>query len=282
LTKGLFARAIGESGAAFSDSSLPTPSLEESETAALKFAKSVGAPSLGALRAMSSQQLLDASLKPGATGFSPNVDGYFLPEPVPVIFAAGKQAHVPLLAGWNLNEGGTPALSKATVESFTADAQKKFGDRADALLKLYPATTLEQAKQSASDLMRDQFIAFATWKWIEAQAATGESPVYRYLFTHILPPPADVRGAYHSAEIEFVFDVLANKDLKWSADDKKLAEMMADYWTNFAKTGNPNGPGLPVWPAFKASDGYQIMDLDVPAKVISDEHRDRYEFLSGK
>jgi para-nitrobenzyl esterase len=281
LAKGLFARAIGESGGAFSDTSLAMTPLEESERADEKFAKSIGAPTIGAMRALSAEQLMEAALKPGTTRFSPVIDGYFLPDAVSDIYAAGKQAHVPLLAGWNQNEGGTPAMSKATVESFTADAKKRYGDRAADFLKLYPAGTLDEAKDSAAALARDQFIAFATWKWIEAQVATGESPVYRYLFTHVLPAPADVRGAYHSADIEFVFDDLASKDLKWRDADKELANTMASYWTNFAKTGNPNGPDLPVWPPFKASDGYQVMRLDTPAKAFSEEHRDRYEFLKA-
>jgi para-nitrobenzyl esterase len=282
LAKDLFSKAIGESGAAFSATGLEVKSLEDSEKADVKFAKEINAPTLGAMRAMSADQLMQAALKPGMVRFAPIVDGYFLPEPVPEIYAAGKQAHVPLLAGWNKNEGGTAAQSKATVESFTADARKNFGDRADRLLKVYPASNLEQAKESAAALARDNFIAFGTWKWIEAQVATGNAPVYRYFFTHVLPPPADVNGAYHSADIEFVFDDLANKDLKWRDQDRELAKLMSSYWTNFAKTGDPNGPDLPEWPPFKASDGYQIMQLDTPAHVFSEEHRDRYEFLAGK
>ena len=109
LTKGMIARAIGESGAAFSDTSLATPTLAKSETDNAEFATSIGASSLEALRTMPAEDLLKAALKPGITRFSPVVDGYFLPEPVPEIYAAGKQAHVPLLAGWNKDEGGTPS-----------------------------------------------------------------------------------------------------------------------------------------------------------------------------
>ncbi len=281
LAKGLFARAIGESGAAFSDTSLAVNTLEASEKVNEKFARSLSAPTAGAMRALPADKLLADSVKPEAGRFAPVVDGYFLPDPVPDIFAAGKQAHVPLLAGWNHDERGTAAASKATPESFAADVQKKFGDRAADILKVYPYSTPEEAKASAAALAGDQFIAFATWRWIEAQAATGDSPVYRYLFTHVLPPPADVNGAYHSADIEFVFDNLANKDLKWREEDKQLATMMADYWTNFAKTGNPNGAGLPVWPAFKPAEG-QMMKLDIPAVAMREEHRERYEALAAK
>ena len=281
LSKDLLAGGIGESGAAFSQTSLPMPPLAEAEKSGADFAASINAPGLAALRAMPAAKLMEASLKPGPEHFAPDVDGYFLPQSVPEIYAFGKQAHVPLLAGWNKNEGGTPAKSKATVESFTTDAQKQFGDRSSEFLKLYPAGSIDEAKDSAADFARDQFIAFATWKWIEAQVVTGGSPVYRYLFTHVLPAPADVNGAYHSADIEFVFDDLANKDLKWRDQDQKLAALMAAYWTNFAKTGNPNGPDLPKWPEFKASDGYQVMRLDTPAGAFSEEHRDRYDFLAA-
>ena len=282
VSKDLFAGAIGESGAGFSSTSLAAPTLAESETADAAFASSINAASLAALRAIPADELLKDSMKPGAGArFTPNIDGYFLPEPVSAIFAAGKQAHVPLLAGWNQDEGGTPATSKATMESFAADAQKHYGDKADEFLKLYPAATAEEAKSSAAALARDNFIAFATWKWIEAQTATGQAPVYRYLFTHVQPPPNDVRGAYHSADIEFVFEDLDWKKMDWRESDRQLSALMAGYWTNFAKKGDPNGKGLPTWPQYKASDGYEVMHLDIPPRVIPEEHRDRYLFMEA-
>ena len=278
LSQGLIARAIGESGAAFSTGGIALGSLEAAQKADEQFAKSIEAASLGAMRALPADQLLKSATKPGLR-FSPVVDGYFMPEPVPSIYAEGKQAHVPLLAGWNKDEMGTPEKSKATVESFTQDATKNYGDRAEEFLKLYPAGNLDEAKASSAALAGDKFIAFATWKWIDEQAATGASPVYRYLFTHHLPAPADVGGAYHSADIEFAFDNLEHKDLKWRNEDKQLAKYMADYWTNFAKTGDPNGAGLPKWPVFKNAEGNKVMVLDVEPNAVAEQNRGRYEFL---
>ena len=160
-----------------------------------------------------------------------------------------------------------------------------YGDQAEAFLKLYPAATDDQAKRSAQDLAGDQFIAFGTWKWIEMQAATGNSRVFRYEFDDAPPAAKDSttpsRGAYHSAEIEFVFEALPSKNLPWRPEDEKLSDLMSTYWTNFAKTGDPNGPGLPPWPAYSAQGNYQVMHLSVSPYSVPDEHRGRYEFLDA-
>ena len=243
-----------------------------------------GANSLAALRAKSAAEILAASSKSGAPRFGPNIDGYFFPKAVPAIFAAGEQAHIPLLAGWNEHEGGTPAGNKATAESFAEQARRQYGDSAEKFLEAYPARNDAEARESASALAGDRFIAFGTWKWIETQLQTGGKPVYRYRFDDCLPQPAGTasHGAYHSAEIEFVFNNLAHKDLPFGSDDRKLAEVMSTYWSNFAKTGDPNqppAPGLPPWPPYAAADGYQVMHLDAVSKAAPDELRARYEFL---
>ena len=167
------------------------------------------------------------------------------------------------------------------MDSLSADAQKRYGDKAAEFMKVYAATTPEEAKESGAAMARDQFIAFATWKWIEAQVKTGDAPVYRYFFTHVQPPPNDTRGAYHSADIEFVFEDLDWKKIEWREQDKQLSALMAAYWTNFAKTGDPNDPALPMWPPYKAADGYQVMYLDIPAHPLPEAHRDRYLFLGA-
>ncbi len=289
LTDGLFARAIGESGAFFSRQTLEANGLTASEKADAKFAQLVGASSLKDLRAKPATELLEAALKQKDVRFRPNIDGYFLPEPVPVIFAAGKQRHVPLLAGWNADEGSYRSVfgkDEPTPENFSKYLHAKFGDKADAMLKLYPAADAEQAKRSAQDLAGDEFIGYSTWKWIEMQNATGKSPVYRYRFEDA-PPVAEgdsdqdaaSRGAYHSAEIEFVFGALASKHLPWRPTDYKLSNLMSTYWTNFAKTGDPNSAGLPQWPPYAKESGYQVMHLKPAALATPDAQRSRYELL---
>jgi len=285
LARGLLHGAIGESGAFFG-TILDLKPLAQSMEADAKFAESLDAHSLAELRAKPAADLLAAASKKDTIRFAPNIDGYFLPQSVREIFASGKQSHVPLLAGWNRDEGnyrGIFGKDEPTAANFAAFAQKRFADKAGDFLKLYAAETDEQAKRAAQDLAGDQFIAFSTWKWLEMQGATGGSPLYRYEFDDAPPVPdnSQERGAYHSAEIEFVFGALAAHDLPWRPEDKSLSDLMSTYWSNFAKTGDPNGPGLPLWPAYKAADSYPVMHLEAASHAAPDDHRARYEFLDN-
>ncbi|MGH9582279.1 MAG: carboxylesterase/lipase family protein [Bryobacteraceae bacterium] len=266
LARGLFERAIGESGAMLSVPGRPEQTLQKAEAVAQKFGASIGANSLAALRAVPAQALLDDVLKDRKNGFGfwPDIDGYFLPESATSIYHAGKQNHVALLAGWNQNEGGIGGgKPPATVQSWTARAHALFPNKAGEFLKVFPAADDKQARQSADAFSADMFIALGTWEWVQAQQATGESPVYRYHFEQAPPMKKGVpsRGAYHSSEIEYVFETLASKDLPWRPGDWKVSHTMSSYWTNFAKSGNPNGKGLPHWPAYNVQDDDQVMHL---------------------
>ncbi len=289
ISQGLFAHAIGESGGAFMRGNAAMLSLEESETRDEAFAQSTfGSSTLASLRAMSADDLLKAtaSRSPGTPRFWPNVDGYFLPESVAAIYAAGKQAHVPLLAGWNKDEGTNRVLAAPqppTAASLRAMAEQRFGPQADDFLKAYSAATDEEAVRVSEDFAGDDFIAYSTWAWLEAQAKSGGSPVYRYLFE--LGSPGDPHhpvsmGAFHSDDIEYVFGNLdSRKGAPWRPEDYKLSQLMQTYWTNFAKTGNPNSSGLPNWPGYDAAGNWQVMHLSPEPAAAPDAHRDRYLFL---
>jgi len=189
---------------------------------------------------------------------------------------------VPLLAGWNSAEMKMAAMQAPTAAAFEATLRKQFPDDMDAALKAYPLGDNDrQRRLSAVALASDNFIAYCTWKWIEVQTATGHAPVYRYLFDHIIPTatgdaPADDPGAAHATDIEYVFSTLETKKLAWRDSDHKVSDLITSYWTNFAKIGNPNGPGLAQWPAYDAKSR-QVLRLDANPKAEAETNRARYE-----
>jgi para-nitrobenzyl esterase len=288
LSRDLFQQAIGESGAFFgSVGGHDAAGLSETEQQGVKFAQSIGAPALADLRAKSAADLLKSA---GSTPFWPSVDGYFLPASVQSIFAQGKQSQVPLLAGWNADEVRMMVMmtkEKPNAKTFPERMRQQFKENADGALKVYGASTDEEALKSAGDFASDSFIVFGTWKWLEMQTKSGK-PVYRYEFDRTVPIPDAMKkmapgvkslGSAHAAELEYVFNTLQTKKADWDADDQKVADQMEAYWANFIKTGDPNGAGLAKWPNFTKSR--EVMHLDTESKALPEMHRDRYEFLDS-
>jgi para-nitrobenzyl esterase len=296
LAGGLFHKAIGESGAYFprGGGPLALKPLAEAEQKGTAFASGLGAPSLSALRARSGDDVLQAAMKV-QPWFAPDLDGYFLTEDVASVFAAGRQAHVPLLAGWNADEARAGVVlrrPKPTAASFVEDTRKRFGDKADAVLKAYPAGTDAEALESAAALASDMFIGLGTWKWVEVHRQTGGSPVYRYSFDRKIPVPADNKvngvpataadvGARHAGEIEYVFGALdlSRPTVRWEPGDRKLSDAMTTYWANFARRGDPNGAGLPKWPRYDRNG--RVLHLDEKITDAPDARRPRYEALEA-
>ncbi|MFV5690941.1 carboxylesterase/lipase family protein [Flavobacterium sp. LT1R49] len=305
LSKGLIAGAIGESGGSIFPTLSPVP-LAEGEKTGLEFTKKIGASSLKDLRAMSTLELYQKSVGTSLGVFKTTIDGYFLPKSLPEIFEAKQQAMIPLLLGWNSEEMTYRALTMGKDldnESYIQKIKELYGNKADEVLKLYPAGTPEVTEQSATDLAGDRFIAYSTWKWFDLHRKNSTQPVYRYYYAHPRPEMRDneleaalaggvikkdkntpkapkPKGAVHSAEIEYAMGNLAtNTNYAWTDDDYKVSDTMMNFFANFIKTGNPNGDKLPVWPIAKNEENPEIMVIDVNSKSKKAENDARYLFL---
>ncbi len=299
--RGLFHKVIGESGAPFG------PTLALAPRTAIegngeKFGAALGATTAAALRGRSAEEIVATAAK-WQPWFSPSIDGVVLTESVAATFAAGRQAPVPLLAGWNADEGRAGVVlgnARPTAASFAETTRKRFGPAADRLLQVYPAGSDAEALESAAALAGDLFIGYGTWKWVEAHQATGKAPVYRYLFSRKIPVPAghtqngkpataDDIGARHAGEIEYVFGTLDSvKGVTWTPADRTLSDAIGRYWTNFARTGDPNGEGLPTWPRLGPGApgpvqdmGPRLLQLDTAITPVPEPHRTRYETLDA-
>ncbi|HEX4807694.1 MAG TPA: carboxylesterase family protein [Bryobacteraceae bacterium] len=289
LAKGLLSKAIGESGGAFFSGGLPFEPRTVREDRDAHFAQSaLHANTLAELRKIPAEDLVKAATAkttPPPPHFGPDIDGYFLPDTVPSIYAAGKQAHIPVLAGWNADEARGAVLNakkKPTAESFTNEAKEQFGENAQKFLDVYAAKTDAEAEKSAGDFAGDRFIAYSTWRWLEAHVKTGDATVYRYFFDFGSPGDKNhsaAMGAFHSDDIEYVFGTLDSRPgAVWRPEDRKLSEQMQTYWTNFARTGDPNGGDLPKWPAYDPPK-WEVLYLDAHPAAKPDPYRERYLFL---
>lgn len=298
LVRGLFHRAVGQSGG-----SLGPPGrtgggsmlrLDDAERAGAAFARKLGAPSIAELRAKPAEEIqlirpeagwtikhvLDPS-EPGPTEKETAwalIDGHILPESPDRVLERGDGLDVPLLTGATTAEGalfaGAPSLL-AYVDKARAD----FGAEADNFLALYPAKNDTEAYEATKTARGDQSFVAQNWLWARLHAQAARSKVFHYSFDRVPPAPElEKIGAFHTSDIPYVFGTFdAYRRWPWQPWDHELSRVMSSYWVNFARTGDPNGVGLPAWPQFNLQDEATMRFAD-SVSVEPPAHRDRLVF----
>jgi para-nitrobenzyl esterase len=255
--KGLFQRAIGQSGGLFEPVQLaPSYLLTNAERDGKSYASSVGAESIAALRKLPAADLLGG--RAGSVSH-PVVEPYALPATPYDAFSSGTYNDVPVLVGFNAEEARALVdVGPVKAATFAADVKRSFGPLPAPLMDAYAHASDEQARQARLDLERDLRFGWDMWAWARLQLQSGRSRVYFYYFSQKPPFPKgsiyENWGASHFAELWYMFDHLDQDDWRWSATDRELTRLMSTYWTNFAKSGDPNGDSVPLWPPFDGND----------------------------
>jgi len=248
LAKNLFHQGIGQSGSTLGPMNVSNNGENSGESQGMHFASTVGVNSLRELRDIPAEELLGKSLN---RRFQPLVDGWVFPDTIYNIFKQGKQNAVPLIVGFNADEGTTLGVLGAIpkdANAYTQAAHKRMGALADEFLSIYPADNL---KQSTLEAFRDSFVTWGMQTWAMAMQQV-EKPAYLYYFSHW--PNGERLGAYHAGEIIYTFDNVTTIKQGATQEDISLASSMSDYWISFAKTGNPNNGKLPIWKPYTKAD----------------------------
>ncbi|MEX0679705.1 MAG: carboxylesterase family protein [Pirellulales bacterium] len=263
LAKGLFQRAIGQSGGCFSpmqylndqrNGFAPAEKLGEKLAAILGCDKADDP--LAALREKTPEEILAAAAKdPAQARARAVVDGWVFPDEIINLYAEGRQNRVSVIAGSNADEGTSlaGALAPTKMAPFLASTKSKYTGLSERFLKVYPVTSDSDVRDAFLHSLRDEWFSWEMRTWVRMMRKAG-LPAYLYYFTRV-PPRADAEkyGAFHAAEIVYAFDNLAGTSWNPEPADRALADAMSSCWVRFAASGDPNGGKLPNWPVYDES-----------------------------
>lgn len=282
--RGLFHRAIGQSGGFFEPVELaPHYRLAAAERDGVSYAASVGAGSLAQLRALPVETLLGGQ---SSQVSHPVIEPDLLPAPPHDVFAAGRQARVPLLVGYNAEEARSLTdVGDITAANFKAQLAARWGALPPPLIEAYPFATDAEAKAARLAFERDLRFGWDMWAWARLQAP--RQPTWLYLFDRSPPFPAASPHydwkAGHFVELWYMFGQVHEEP--WATPtDRTLSDAMLGYWSNFARTGNPNGGGLPAWPAFTGGidDVLRLGDDIRPGALPDRQGLERFDAVYGQ
>lgn len=287
LAANLFHRLVIESLGSL-PAGTANPTLAQAEAAGSTYAANVGAADLAALRAKTPQQLMAGA---GST-IAPIVDGVVWPDQLDVLLAQGKVHDVPMLMGWNADEGTPYPAFATTLAAYEATATARYGAMAPQFKAVYPAATDADVLAMAYQPMRDSLFAWQPWTLARAHAAQRRASTFVYFF-HRRPayyadqrfaeqdPPSNY-GAYHSLEQVYLYNNLDRSapPRPYDATDRRLADAASSYLVNFARHGDPNGSGLTPWPTFTGADS-PVMGLGDSIGPVAVPFRPALDFFDA-
>jgi para-nitrobenzyl esterase len=276
LAKGLFQRAIAQSGGILNGRFLkPKTAAETDSKAALQ---KLGIQSISELRNKNENDIQALAAKMPWGSFSPVLDNVVLPINPDSFFKAGAQNDVALLTGWVSGDGGIMGPASPSAEKFINDANQLYGNKSKAFLELFPASTASALKESQEKNGLMQFAGISAHKW----SIHNKQPAYLYEFRFVPTdkPGFPNYGAFHTSEVPFAYHTLAHWNRPWQQRDLDMEKLMNAYWVNFIKTGNPNGKGLPEWKAYEKTTG-NIMVLDEKTKLVPGLYKKEFAFFDS-
>jgi len=288
VAKGLFRRAICMSGGSFAPLQTSSqggvgmgiPALKLAESNGEAFLKKLGAADIKAARAMSAEEIQKSIGGGMGGGFRPVADGYVIPSDLYSIYQARAFNDTPILIGNTSGELGSfgGRGQGITAAGFEQQIKAQYGPHADAILSVYPHATDAEAAKSSKELSRESTFSWSTWTWARMQSKQGKGKAFLYYYDYHAP---DVDSSGHGSDVPYAFQTLSGgRGAAPKPEDLKLSDMISSYWVNFAKTGDPNGPGLPKWPAFAEND-QQAMVFDAAPSARPVPNLDKIKAFDG-